>query len=254
MSDRFFASHPIAGDRVTLDGPEAHHLLHVMRATAGTEVTLFDNSGAEFDAVVESTRRSEAILRVIDRREVDRELPLTLDVGVALPKGDRQKWLVEKLTELGVTTLVPLITERSVAQPTASAAERLVRAVIEATKQCGRTRLMQIAEPKLWNDWIAKSSQPPQQSAIRNPQSEIVRRIIAHPNAPALSTLDLKTPLPTSIAIGPEGGFTDAEVAAALAAGWQRISLGQSILRVETAAIALAAALAVCSVAAPQST
>ena len=148
MSDRFFVSEPITDDHATLDGPEAHHLLHVMRAAVGTAVTLFDDSGAEFTAVVESTRRSEATLRITERHEVNRELHFPLTVGVALPKGDRQKWLVEKLTELGVTTLVPLITERGVAQPTASAVERLARSVIEAAKQCGRNRLMQIAEPQ----------------------------------------------------------------------------------------------------------
>ena len=120
MSDRFFSSQPITTERVTLDGPEAHHLLHVMRAVAGVPLTLFDDSGAEFAAIVETVRRSEVIVRIVERRDVNRELPFDLTVGVALPKGDRQKWLVEKLTELGVTTLVPLITERCVAQPAAA--------------------------------------------------------------------------------------------------------------------------------------
>ena len=121
MSDRFFASHPIAGDHLTLDGPEAHHLLHVMRAVAGTEVTLFDNSAAEFDA----RRRIDSPLRSHTPRDRSgarstRELPFTLEVGFALPKGDRQQWLVEKLAELGVTTLVPLTTEAQRRQPTAT--------------------------------------------------------------------------------------------------------------------------------------
>jgi 16S rRNA (uracil1498-N3)-methyltransferase len=239
MSERFFVSEPITGDRATLDGPEAHHLLHVMRAAIGTTVTLFDNSGAEFTAVVETTRRSEATLRITERQEIDRELPFSLTVGVALPKGDRQKWLVEKLTELGVTTLVPLITERGVAQPTASAAERLARSAIEAAKQCGRNRLIQIAQPQPLAEFLAT----PIAGDLRSPDT---RRLMAHPHAPPLSMLDHKTPLPTTIAIGPEGGFTDAEVATALAAGWQQVSLGQTILRVETAAIALAATLAMC--------
>src|SRR3954447_7898311 len=153
MSERFFSPHPITAGCMMLDGPEAHHLLHVMRASVGDEVTLFDDTGAEFKATVETLRRADAELRIIERREVDRELPFTLEVGVALPKGDRQKWLVEKLTELGITTLVPLITERGVAQPTASAADRLSRTVIEATKQCGRTRLMQISTPQPWSQF-----------------------------------------------------------------------------------------------------
>jgi 16S rRNA (uracil1498-N3)-methyltransferase len=237
MSERFFVSEPITGDRATLDGPEAHHLLHVMRAAVGTTVTLFDNSGAEFTAVVETTRRSEATLRVTERREINRELTFPLAIGIALPKGDRQKWLVEKLTELGVSSLVPLVTERGVAQPTTSAIERLARAVIEAAKQCGRNRLMQIAEPQSLDSFLKS----PMAGNLRSPES---RRLIAHPHAPSLATLGVITPLPTLIAIGPEGGFTDTEVDSALAAGWQQVSLGQSILRVETAAIALAAALA----------
>src|SRR4029079_19072788 len=158
MSERFFSPHPISAGGMMLDGPEAHHLLHVMRASVGDEVTLFDGSGAEFKATVVTLRRTDAELRIVERNEIDRELPFALVAGVALPKGDRQKWLVEKLTELGVTTLVPLITERSVAQPNESALERLARSVIEAAKQCGRNRLMAISQPQSWDDWIAQST------------------------------------------------------------------------------------------------
>src|SRR3954466_10304744 len=157
MSQRFYSSQPILGDHVTLHGPEAHHLLHVMRASPGDEVTLFDGSGAAFSVVVESTKRTEVELRIVERREIDRELPFPLIVGVALPKGDRQKWLVEKLTELGVTTLVPLITERSISVPSDSAVARLRRAVIEAAKQCGRNRLMQIAPSQTWPGWVVNN-------------------------------------------------------------------------------------------------
>jgi 16S rRNA (uracil1498-N3)-methyltransferase len=240
MSDRFYSAEPITTERVTLDGPEAHHLLHVMRAAVGDHITLFDNSGAEFPAEIEKLHRSNVDLRVVERVETDRELAFPLTIGIALPKGDRQKWLVEKLTELGVTTLVPLETARGVAQPTASALERLERSAIEAAKQCGRNRLMRIAEPQTWSDWLAAP-----QSEIRNPKSEIPPlRLIAHPGATQLSKLSLAAAQPTAIAIGPEGGLTDEEVAAATAAGWQTVDLGPRILRVETAAIALAAAIA----------
>ncbi len=232
MSERFFCSRPIATDRVTLDGAEAHHLLHVMRASVGNTVTLFDDSGAEFLARVETLGRSDAGLRIIERREVDRELPFPLTVGVALPKGDRQKWLVEKLTELGVTTLVPLETERGVAQPVAAALERLRRAVVESSKQCGRNRLMRIAKPQAWGDWLSQD------------QQAHWRRLVAHPGGAALCEVDLITPLATQLAIGPEGGLTDVELTAAVAAGWQQVDLGPRILRVETAAVALAAAIA----------
>jgi 16S rRNA (uracil1498-N3)-methyltransferase len=135
MSERFFSSNPIVAEDVTLGGAEAHHLIHVMRAAAGDCVTLFDDSGAEFTAQIEKVARSAVELRIIARHEVDRELPFELSVGVALPKGDRQKWLVEKLTELGVSTLVPLETQHGVAQPNAAAADRLTRYVINENRQ-----------------------------------------------------------------------------------------------------------------------
>jgi 16S rRNA (uracil1498-N3)-methyltransferase len=231
MSERFFSSHPILADRVTLDGPEAHHLIHVMRADAGREITLFDGTGVEFAAVVESVRRSEVEARIVERREVERELACPLTVGVALPKGDRQKWLVEKLTELGVATLVPLVTERGVAQPVDAARERLQRAVIEASKQCGRNRLMQIAGPQAWGEWISQA----------HPDA---RRLLAHPGGRPLPEIALDQTAPVQLAIGPEGGLSETEVGQAIDAGWQAVDLGPRILRVETAAVALAAVVA----------
>ena len=229
MSERFFSSVPITAEQATLEGPEAHHLMHVMRATVGQSVTLFDDSGAEFTAVVERLQRSAVTLRVVERREVDRELPFSLEVGVALPKGDRQKWLVEKLTELGATTLVPLETRRGVAQPTDSTRERLERAAIEAAKQCGRNRLMRIASPQSWDVWVSQNS-----------GNE--RRLIAHPGGTPLADARLSPTRATRIAVGPEGGFTEDEIAAAITANWQTIDLGPRILRIETASLALAAA------------
>jgi 16S rRNA (uracil1498-N3)-methyltransferase len=232
MSERFYSSQPITGNSVTLGGPEAHHLLHVMRASVGDRITLFDGSGAEFAAIVETLRRSEAELRIVERRELDRELPFPLEVGVALPKGDRQKWLVEKLAELGATALVPLETERGVAQPTAAAIERLVRAGIEAAKQCGRNRLMTVAKPQSWDTWVRAETGVDKR-----------RRLLAHPGGTPLAQINLTSPLATQLAIGPEGGLTVDEVAAALEAGWVTVDLGPRILRVETAAISLAAAI-----------
>ena len=246
MSERFFSTQPITSDRATLDGAESHHLLHVMRLKTGDSVTLFDGSGAEFVAVVETLGRSDVGLRIIERHEVDRELPFPLAFGVALPKGDRQKWLVEKLTELGATLLVPLETERGIAQPTASALERLRRSVIEAAKQCGRNRRMQIAEPQAWHEWLSNKSiagDPRSPGYPGSNESEPpARRYVAHPGGVPLTQIDLATFVPTRIAIGPEGGLTHAEAAAAIAAGWQPVDLGPRILRVETAAVALAAA------------
>lgn len=231
MSDRFFSEVPITGNDVTLDGPEAHHLLHVMRAKEGQTLALFDDSGAEFLSEIMRLGRSAVELRIIERRMVDRELSLRLTVGVALPKGDRQKWLVEKLTELGVTTLVPLSTSRSVAQPTGGAVDRLRRVVIEASKQCGRNRLMRIEAAHDWEQWLC-----------RGEESEL--RVLAHPGGASLGGLARRSGESACVAIGPEGGFSAEEVASATTAGWQAVSLGSRVLRVETAAVAASVAMA----------
>ena len=234
MADRYFVEPPIVADRAVVAGAEAHHLIHVMRCGPGGRVTLFDGSGCEFAAVVRRVGRSEVELDVLDRREIDRELPMRLTLGVALPKGDRQRWLVEKAVEVGIGRLVPLATERGVAQPVANAIERLRRSVIEASKQCGRNRLMEIAEPRAWSDFLVDTR-------------TAGCRLLAHPAAEGCITgTGPDVGGETVLAVGPEGGFTDAEVARAIEAGWRAVDLGPRILRVETAAIWLAARVGGC--------
>jgi 16S rRNA (uracil1498-N3)-methyltransferase len=230
MPRRCFSNEPISEPTVTLRDEEAHHLLHVLRAAPGMQVTLFDGSDAEFDAEVAACGRSTVELKVLDRREVSRELPFPLTLGVPLPKGDRQRWLVEKAVELGVTRLIPLRTERSQATGERPS-DKLARYVIEASKQCGRNRLMHIEPIHDWESWLLLPA-------------DSHRRWLAVPGAPPISPDALSAPRPTFIAIGPEGGLTDSEHAAAQAAAWQPVGLGPRILRVETAAVALAAILA----------
>jgi 16S rRNA (uracil1498-N3)-methyltransferase len=236
MARRCYSETPIEGDQATLDGSEAHHLLHVLRAAPGMEVTLFDGSGCEFDAQVTACKRSTVELAVTERREVDRELPQTLVLGVALPKGDRQRWIVEKSVELGVTRLVPLVTERSEKQ----GGDKLGRYVIEASKQCGRNRLMEIAEPVRWDDWLHS----PAILAGAAPPTE-PRRWVAHPTGMQPTVTQFAEQRPTLLAIGPEGGLSDAEIESAAAAGWETVGLGERILRIETAALGLVACLTI---------
>jgi 16S rRNA (uracil1498-N3)-methyltransferase len=234
MADRYFLEKVIDSDHATLEGAEAHHLLHVMRAKPGVEVVLFDGSGAEFEARVEKCGRSSVELAVLSRTVIDRELPFELIFGVALPKGDRQKWLVEKLTELGVTTLAPIETRRGVAQPFESALDRLRKSVIEASKQCGRNRLMRIDAPQTVDHFAlhADSTMP---RWIAHPGGDGVAKHLDEIRGQAMECKSI------SVLVGPEGGFTSEEAAAAVSAGWRQIDLGTRILRVETAAIAIAA-------------
>lgn len=239
MADRYYSAEPIASPTVRLTDAEAHHLLHVGRGRPGDAVTLFDGSGAEFDAIIEDVGRADCTLRILQRREACREPALAITLAVALPKGDRQRWLVEKLTELGVQTLVPLATERSVAEAGSAALVRLRRTVVEASKQCGRNQLMQIAEPVAWKEYARSVNERPLR-CIADPSAKHGWGQIAE----LLGTLQRAGIV---LAVGPEGGFTEDEYALAQQQGWMGLSLGPAILRVETAAIALAALAAACS-------
>jgi 16S rRNA (uracil1498-N3)-methyltransferase len=232
MSERFFVASPISGDLAALTGDEARHLVAVMRGKVGDEIVVFDGSGAEFTARVTAVGKHAVELAIGERREISRELDFSFTLAVALPKGERQKWLVEKATELGVTKLVPLLTERGVAQPTAAALERVRRTVIEASKQCGRNRLMEIAPPA-----VAATE-------FFDAAPAAATRFIADPSGQSIAEISARDTAEKFAAIGPEGGFAPAELAEAQTAGWQAVSLGSRILRVETAAIALAACMA----------
>ena len=213
-------------DRAVIDGSEAHHLLHVLRVAPGDRIDLFDGRGNAYEATVTRCERASVEVEVGPAIPSPNRAAPEVVLGVALPKGDRQRWLVEKCTELGVASLVPIVTQRTVATPK-GAAGKLQRYVIEACKQCGRNTLMHIAEPIAWQKWVEDTTDGP--------------RLIAHPNAPTWSPTALGLQDRITFSIGPEGGFTEEELALASARGWQPIGLGPYVLRVETAAAACAA-------------
>jgi 16S rRNA (uracil1498-N3)-methyltransferase len=228
---RYYSAKPIEGKHVVLYGSEAHHLLHVMRAVPGEHVVLFDGQGGQYDAKVVTCERKTVQLTVGMRQPDDHELPFRLTIGMPLPKGDRQRFLVDKLVELGVSRLVPLITARSTMKGENRTSTKLASYVIGATKQCGRNTLMEIDASLPWKKWI---------------QLEAPCRLIAHSNGHPWREVDLsklEKLEDTLIAIGPEGGFTDEELGQAEVQGWQAVALGPRTLRMETAAIVLAAAV-----------
>lgn len=214
-------------------------------------VSLFNGDGHEYPARIVDVARREVVLDILGIATPERELPFTLEVAAPIPKGDRAQFLIEKLTELGVTMFVPLLCRYSNTHPRDAKREKLDRWVIEASKQCGRNVLMKIDE---MIDWKVYS--------MRGQAGEL--RVLAHPGSLASSALaggasdGVGKPtlarqanrtragregaghIPIRTAVGPEGGFSEDEVTLALEHGWQAIDLGPRILRVETAAILLA--------------
>ena len=227
MSERFFLTQPPRDGRAVLTGDEARHLARVMRCAVGDEVVVFDGRGTSWRARVATIGRDEVGLELGAAAIASATPRVPLTLAVALPKGERQKWLVEKLTELGVARLVPLATTRGVAEATPAAVERLARGVIEACKQCGRDTLMEVAPPRS----VAEIARDPGHG---------VTLLVADRDGLPLDT-SAGEGRPIVAVVGPEGGLTAEELATLEAAGGRRVSLGPHVLRVETAAIALAA-------------
>lgn len=228
MADRFYTPQPLAPGPVSLDGDEAKHLGTVRRFGPGDRVCLFNGDGREYPATVTAVSKRSVDLTVLAVAVPIRERLAALVVACALPKGDRFDFLLEKLVELGVTRFVPLISERSVVVPKADKREKWERAVIEASKQCGRNVLMAVEDPMPFAEWIRRNDSPATRFVLHTGPSFVP---VASGDAAAV------------VAVGPEGGFTDREVELACSAGWQVRSLGPRTLRTETAAIAAAALL-----------
>lgn len=226
MSERYYVDQPLAPGPVGLAGPEAHHLAVVCRVRAGDRVTLFNGDGRQYLALVTEAGKRGVRLEVEAVEQPSRELGYRLAVAAPLPRGDRAQFLVEKLTELGTTRFVPLKTARSVVHP--REVDKLRRYVIEASKQCGRNVLMEVAPVIDWTEHARRSDLPR-------------TRLLAHPGGEPIASFRGED---VACAVGPEGGFTDEEVALAREAGWRIVGLGNRILRIETAALAMVCALA----------
>jgi 16S rRNA (uracil1498-N3)-methyltransferase len=225
MAERFYVNCELKPGTVLVQGTEAHHLAVVCRLRPGDAVCLFNGDGRQYPARIEEVGRRSVALEVLAVEQPQRELPFRLEVAAPLPKGDRAQFLVEKLTELGVTSFVPLRTTRSVVHPRETKRDKLQRYVIEASKQCGRNVLLQVRPMIDWLEYCRSPDLP-------------AHRILGHPGGEreAKNTAEGDT----VVAVGPEGGFTEEEIALAQAASWHLLDLGPRILRIETAAIALA--------------
>ena len=230
MPDRFYVESPICESSVRVDGDSAHHILNVMRMQTGDELVLFDGQGSEFLTRITKTGKRDLWVDVLEKRNISRELEHHLILAVALPKGDRQKTLVEKLVELGVSQLIPLQTKRGVAIPNSKTIGKLQRRVIEASKQCGRNRLMVISEAETFSDLVERPAASSEMRLITDPYA----------NTTIESVCAGSEPLSTIVLVGPEGGFTDEETALAEQNGWSAVVFGMTVLRVETAAMAAA--------------
>ena len=154
MSTRFYSPDPAQNGKLWLAAEEARHLSRVCRLGVGDVVEVFDGKGHATKAEIIKVEHGRVELIAIGPPFAGRFAPFSLTLASAVPKGDRFDWLVEKATELGVERLIPLVTERSVVEPGGPKLERLRRAIIEASKQCGRNQLMILDTPMRWDQLV----------------------------------------------------------------------------------------------------
>jgi 16S rRNA (uracil1498-N3)-methyltransferase len=217
-----------------LRGSEREHLMRVLRLNIGDEIIGFDNSGAEYRAVISKIEEESVTCKILQELYPEVEAKTQVYLVAGLSKGEKMEWVIQKGTELGMAGLIPLRTKRAVMKLEGSkAAERVQRwqkISGEAAKQSRRVR-----EPKIFSvaDWQELQDILPDNTqwlvAYEREQDRTLQS--------TLSNCDAQKPL--AILLGPEGGFEEAEVLWAkenLKA--QSISLGPRILRAETAAIA----------------
>jgi len=244
MTRRRFYAPPEAfapnGSFVTLAADEMRHLRDVLRLKSGDEVYVFNGAGREVRGNVESVERGSTKVSVVSEVEPARaESPLKLALAVALLKGEKFDLVLQKTTELGVARVIPLITARAdVRIRNDDDAERKLvrwrRIALEATKQCGRARLMEIENPIAFDHFVERQ------------KVDELRLMFSERSGTALAAAagetDERRGRVTAL-VASEGGWTDEEIDQAREASWKIVTLGGRILRAETAAIVVAALL-----------
>jgi len=223
----------VVGSLTELPDSSHNHLVKVLRMREGFKVILFNGDGFDYDATLVEVAKRHSKVRIEGRVSVERESPLSIDIGQGLSRGERMDWAVQKSTELGVVKLTPLFTERSEvklnAERQAKRSAHWRQISISASEQSHRASLMQVDEPTPIEQWIT--------------QCDADLKLVLHPHLTATELAKHAPPKRVALLIGPEGGLETSEVELAMAHGFKPWLLGNRILRTETAPVAAAAVL-----------
>jgi 16S rRNA (uracil1498-N3)-methyltransferase len=217
-----------AGRDLTVTGSAGNHIARVLRLRMGESLRLFNGRGGDYAGRIERVHRDGVVVSVGEHRPLEHESPCHLTLAQGISRGERMDWVIQKATELGVSRIVPLFTDRSVVHLDATQAARKLqhwRAIaIAACEQSGRNRLPEITSP------VALA-------AIVENTHETGNAILLSPGA-ALRVVDLPGGATrATVLVGPEGGLAESEQALALRAGFTPVRIGPRVLRTETAAV-----------------
>jgi 16S rRNA (uracil1498-N3)-methyltransferase len=234
MTRVYVAGALAVGAELNLPDAAAHHLAQVLRVRVGETLTLFDGRGGEYLAEIAACERRRVVARIQRHVEVDRESKLELTLAQCVSKGERMDYTLQKAVELGVSTLVPLLSARSVVKLDAERWDKKLEhwrgVIVSACEQSGRTRLPALAAVEKLESWIAAAAADPGLRLVLAPGARATLKSL--PPAPRITLL-----------AGPEGGLGEDEIAAAVRQGFTPLSLGPRVLRTETAGVAALAAL-----------
>src|SRR5690606_824383 len=225
---RIFTSQIISSGQVLmLEEAPSHHLSKVLRMQVGRELILFNGMGGEFTAVIQAINKKNIEIAVGNFCAENRQSPLELELAIGLSRGERMDWVLQKATELGVTRISPLITERTEVK---LSGERLVKKfehwqqiLISACEQCQRNILPHLNPPTRLSEWLAQT----------NAEYRFVLHHRDNQKLPAVAQV-----ASLALLIGPEGGLSDTEIGLAKAADFTALTLGPRVLRTETAPVA----------------
>lgn len=222
---RFFVDAPLSLGRHELPETQAHYMARVLRLAVGDKVQLFDGSGVEFLGELVEISKKTVFVALHEQIAGLAESPLQLHLGQGLSRGERMDWAIQKATELGVSAITPIVSERcEVRLKDERADKRLAhwrQIAISACEQCGRSVLPVIHPPLTLAEWLA--------------HTDAALKLVLHPVAEPLTSHE--KPASLAFLIGPEGGLSDAEVQQAQKAGFLAARLGPRVLRTETAPV-----------------
>jgi 16S rRNA (uracil1498-N3)-methyltransferase len=225
---RIYTESPLQlGQPVELEAGPSHHIAKVLRMAEGRPLTLFNGQGGEFSGTITSLSKKCVTVELERFSEADRESPLAIHLGIGLSKGDRFEWVLQKATELGVTRITPLFTERSEVKLTGDRLTKKMghwrQIIISACEQCQRNRPPELLQPQRYDQWLPSLT-------------EQTKFVLHHRSDQNLQTV--QPPQSAALAIGPEGGLSESEIDLALSQDFQPLTLGPRVFRTETAPLA----------------
>jgi len=223
----------VVGSNIVLTENATRHVGLVLRMKVHDQIILFNGDGCEYLAVLSDIQKRKIIANIIEKKQSEDKSSLHIHLLQGLSKSDKMDWLIQKAVELGVTEITPLITEYCAVKYQDKKLAHWQGIMISSAEQCGRNYLPVIHEPKLFHTYLSSHTKQTSCRLIFDPRAKASLTDI-----PAQSNF-------YEIMIGPEGGFSEAEMRLAESKGVHAVKLGRAILRTETAAIAAITALQV---------